>query len=305
MNVLPGTLKSNWNDPDQLCEIIINSLNDGFISDVEKAAEGLYQLNASSSRNVCVYAIVLLKNNRIDDAERVLKSFFEKNGDDGSVLTNLAKVYAARGETDKQDATLWRALTVDPNQDNGLGWYVALERERSGEEAALTAFRRVTQLPNSWRPQLWLARAALESNDLPQAVNYYCEGLSHAGSNVPTDLLMQISGDLGNRGHLADLLELTEQHFVPEQQGLQVGNNLIKVHIELGHIDAAQEILDQLYSLKRPDWKETLGYWDTQIAKSQVAKSKVELTEPLSMMMLTIEGPVRLKSDARAARIFP
>lgn len=304
-NVLPGTLKSNWNDPDQLCEIIINALNDGFISDVGKAAERLYELNPSASRNVCVYAIVLLKNNRIDGAEKVLKSFLEKNGDDGSVLTNLAKVYAARGETEKQDATLWHALTVDPNQDNGLGWYVALERERSGEEAALTVLRRVTQLPNSWRPQLWLARAALTANDLPQAIDYYCEGLSHAGSNVPTDLLMQMSGDLGNRGHLAELLELTERHFVPEQHGLQVGNNLIKAHIELGHVDAARKILDQLYSLKRPDWKETLGYWDTQIAKSQMAKSKAELTEPLSMMMLTIEGPVWLKSDSPAGRIFP
>lgn len=304
-NVLPNALKSDWNNPEQLCEKIISALNDGFISEVEKAAERLYELNPSSSRNVCLYAIVLLKNNCIDDAEKVLKSFLEKNGDDGSVLTNLAKVYAARGETEKQNATLWRALTVDPNQDNGLGWYVALEREVSGEEAALIALRRVAQLPNSWRPQLWLARAALESNDLPQAINCYREGLSHAGSNVPTDLLMQMSGDLGNQHKLTELVGLTEQYFIPEEHGLQVGNNLIKAHIELGQIDEARRILDQLYSLKRPDWKETLGYWDTQIAKSQVAKSKADLAEPLSMIMLTIEGPVWLKSDSPASRIFP
>jgi hypothetical protein len=178
-------------------------------------------------------------------------------------------------------------------------------RDHSGEEAALNALSRVAQHSDSWRPQLWLARAALNSNDLPQAINYYREGLAHAASNVPADLLMQMSGDLGNHGHLAELLALTEPYFVPGQHGLQVGNNLIKANIDLGHINAARKILDQLYSLKRPDWKETLGYWDTQIAKSQVAKSAVELTEPLSMTMLSIEGPVWLKPDSPAVKFFP
>jgi tetratricopeptide (TPR) repeat protein len=303
-NVLPGALKSNWNNPDQLCEVIIGALNDGFITDVAAAAERLYEFDPNSSRGACVYAIVLLKNDRINDAERVLRSFLEKNGDDGSVLTNLAKVYAARGETEKQEATLWRALTVDPNQDNGLAWYEALARDRSGEEAGLDALRRISQLPGSWRAQIWLARAALKSENLPQAVSYYQASLSNAGRNVPSDLLMQMSGDLGNHGHLAKLLELTEPHYVPEQHGLQVGNNLIKAHIEAGELDAAREILDQLFSLKRPDWKETLTYWDTEIAKSRLASSKVHVSEPLSMMMLSIEGPVWLKPGSPAFKLF-
>jgi tetratricopeptide (TPR) repeat protein len=303
-SVLPGALKSNWNDPDQLSEIIISALNDGFVAEVDEAAKRLYQLDPNSSRNVCVYAIVLLKNERLDESEKVLRAFLETNGDDGSVLTNLAKVYSARDQPEKQDATLWRALTVDPNQDNGLGWYEARARERSGDEAGLQALRRVAELPNSWRPQLWLARAALKSGDLPQALNHYRDGLQHAGQKVPVDLLAQMSGDLGNQGHLAELLDLTEPNFVPEQHGLQVGNNLIKANIELGHIDAARKILDQLYWLKRPDWEETLDYWDTQIAKSRVSDSKSDLTEPLSMTMLSIEGPVWLKPDSPAARIF-
>ena len=73
-NVLPGALKSNWDKPDQLCEIIISALNDGFASEVDRAAERLYQLDPNSSRNVCVYAIVQLKNERLDAAERVLRS---------------------------------------------------------------------------------------------------------------------------------------------------------------------------------------------------------------------------------------
>ena len=303
--VLPGALKSHWDKPDQLCEVIISALNDGFVGEVDRAAERLYQLDPNSSRNVCVYAIVQLKNERLNEAERVLRTFLENNGDEGSVLTNLAKVFAERGYTKKQDETLLRALTVDPNQDNALGWYEALARERSGEEAALNDLKRVAQHADSWRPQLWLARAALKAKHLPQAINYYREGLSHVGSDVPADLLMQMSGDLGNEGHLAELLALTEPHFVPEQHGLQVGNNLLKANIDLGRVDVARKILDQLYSLQRPDWKETLGYWDTQIAKSHVAKAAVEVSEPPSMTMLLIQGPVWLKPDSPAAKLFP
>jgi len=43
--------------------------------------------------------------------------------------------------------------------------------------------------------------------------------------------------------------------------------------------------------LKRPDWKETLGYWDTEIARARLAASKVELNAPLNITMLSIEVP--------------
>lgn len=304
-SVLPGTIKSQWNNPDQLYGTIISALNDGFVTDVLGAAEQLHRIESNSSRSACIYGIVLMENNRLDEAERVLRSFLEEHGEDGVVLTNLAKVYADRGDIQLAEDTLWHALEVDPNQDNGLAWYDALHRERSGEEAGLDALRRIAALPGSWRAQVWLARGALRSQDLEQALGYYRESLSRAGKDIPADLLMQVSGDLGNNGQLAELLELTEPYFVPEHHGLQVGNNLIKAHIELGHLDAARRVLDQLYALKRPDWRETLGYWDTEIAKARIATSNVHLTEPLNMVMLSIDGPVWLKPSSPAASVFP
>jgi len=71
---------------------------------------------------------------------------------------------------------------------------------------------------------------------------------------------MQISGDLGNAGHLPELLVIAKPLFDPAFHGLQVGNNLIKAHFDLGQFEAARRILDQLYALKRPDWREPLSY---------------------------------------------
>src|SRR6185369_8004214 len=118
----------------------------------------------------------------------------------------------------------------------------------------LEALRRLAELPGSWRAQLWLAREALKSRQLDEALTLYRETLSSAAKPVPGDLLQQMSGDLGNAGHLPELLQLTESHFDCGKHGLQVGNNLIKAHLDLGQLEAARRILDQLYGLKRADW---------------------------------------------------
>lgn len=303
--VLPGTIKKNWDNPDQLYSIIVGSLNDGYFADVLEAANHLYRIDSVAARGACLYGIVLMKNNRLDEAETVLRSQIEKHGEEGYVLTNLAKVYSARNETQKAEDTVWHALEVDPNQDNGLAWHVAMHRDRSGEEAAQNALRRVAALPGSWRAQLWLARAALESRELERALAYYQQGLSRVGDKIPTDLLIQMGGDLGKHGYLKELLQLTEPRFVPDVHGLQVGNNLIKAHLDLGEIEAARKVLDELYALKRPDYKQLLNFWDTEIAKARIADAKVPTEPRVDIAMGTIEGPVWLKQSSHAAELFP
>src|SRR6185503_13726861 len=185
------------------------------------------------------------------------------------------------------ESTLWESLILDPNLENTFGWYVAIHREHGGEEAALECLRRVTTLPGSWRAQLWLARSALKSRQLDRALVLYGECLSCAGKPVPGDLLQQMSGDLGNAGHLPELLQLTGPHFDARIHGLQVGNNLVKAHLDLGQLDAARRVLDQLYVLNRADWKEHLSFWDTEIAKTRVATTDAR-KEPVQVAMLTI-----------------
>jgi hypothetical protein len=94
---------------------------------------------------------------------------------------------------------------------------------------------------------------------------------------------MQIGGDLGKHGNLRELLELTEPRFVPDLHGIQVGNNLIKAHLDLGEIEPARKILDQLYALKRPDYKQHLDFWDTEIAKARIERTTVSDQPPLKV----------------------
>jgi tetratricopeptide (TPR) repeat protein len=265
--LLPGALKSGWNDPERLYGLIMTSLNDGFVADVLNAAERLYRIDPIVDRGAAIYAIVLMKSQRLDDAERVLLDYVQKHGEAPYILTNLAKVYAERNESQKAMQTLWRAIELDPNQENGLGWYAAIHRERSGEQAAQEALRRVAALSGSWRAQLWLAQAAMDTRDLETALGYYREILSKAGEGVPAYFLMQMGGDLGRHGHLKELISLTEPKFVARLHGMQVGNNLIKAHLDLGDVEGARKIWEQIHVLNRPEYQQHLNFWAAEIAK--------------------------------------
>ena len=175
-----------------------NRCKDNFFDEMIKPAERLLQLEPDSERSAVLLAIVYLKVKRLEDSENVLQQFIGKHGESGVVMTNLAKVHAERGNDKKVLETLWRGLQLDPNQDNGLGWYEVIHREHGGETSGLEALRKVAAIPGSWRSQLWLARAELKKKNLNGALVLYREGLAHAGKPVPTDLLMQMSGDLGN-----------------------------------------------------------------------------------------------------------
>lgn len=303
--VMPDNFKKAWDKPDELANLIFTALNDGFISDSLAPARQLHKIDPQPKRGATYLVVVLIQLKQFDEAEKIITAAISKHGEDGTLLTNLAKVQSNRGQEAQAEKTLWNALEVDPNLDNGLMWYQAMYRERGGEEGAQEAFRRVAALPGSWRAQAWLARTALQSRDLDRALTLYQESLSRAGNPPPTELLQQMSGDLGNAAHLPELLRLTEPHFVPNIHGLAVGNNLIKAHLDLGQFEAARKILDQLYAQNRGDWKENLNYWETEMAKARLVISTASQGADMKVAMLAIEGPIWLKPNSPAGELFP
>jgi len=302
---LLGTIEKHWDNADQLAGFIIQSLHDEFFGEMIKPAERLLQLEEDAERSTVLLAIVYLKVGRLDDSERVLRHHMSRHGESGIIFTNLAKVHAERGEDVKTVQTLGHALELDPNQDNGLDWYEVIHREKDGVVAAQEALRRIAAIPGSWRAQLWLARTALAARDIDGAVALYRESLARVEKPAPTDMLMQMSGDLGNKGHLAEILELVGPEFDTIVHGLQVGNNLIKAHVDLGQLEEARKIIDQLYAFKRPDWSQTLGFWDTEIAKAGIAEKKGVVETPLGVSMLIGQGPIWLKPESSAAALYP
>jgi tetratricopeptide (TPR) repeat protein len=305
LKVMHHNLRSHWQQPDQLAAHIIQALQDGLVAEVEEAAKQLHRIDTTASRGATLLAIVYLQTQRPAQAEKLLRVHLAKHGEDGVVLTNLAKAEADQGLDAESLATLWHALELDPNQDNGLSWYEAIHREKNGQQGSLDALRRIAALPNSWRARLWLARHELAEGNLDAALVFYREVLDQAPRPVPSDLLMQLSGDLGNHGHLMPLLELTSPYFDQEVHGLQVGNNLIKACIDTGQLDQARTLLDQLQSQQRPDWRETLGYWEGELQKTRLTIEEPISNEQLDVTLLSLSGPLWLPEDHPVAAKFP
>lgn len=265
--VLPGTIEAAWNKPDDLYRVISDSMADGFWDVLGPAVDRLFEIDPLRNRATCAKGIFLMNLGKYNDAEILFKEYLEKFGDDGVVLTNLAKVHSKRHDDAGAESILFHALEFDPNQENGFNWYWAIAREKSGEAGGWKALERVSEIPGSWRAQIWLAKRELEAGKLDTAIGIYRSALARSGTVAPADLLKNISGELGKLGHLAAAIDLVEPRYDFHVHGIEVGNNLIKAHLELGQIDKARVIVGQLYAMNRPDWVPTLKYWDAEILR--------------------------------------
>jgi len=245
--VFGPNLRLQWDAPDALYQLVISGLNDGFNADVLPAAERLLAIDPIAERSHTLLGIVQMKNGQLDAAEATLQAGMARAGRTGTLLTNLAKVTSLRGDQVGAQDILWQALQADPNQDNGLLWWAAIERERGGDAGHLQAMQRVAALPGSWRAQLWLARHHLQTQDLAAAQALYAQVLE--GGQYDGSALMMISGDLGSHGHLPQMLALVGPLYDEHRHDPMAGLNLLRACQQLGRLDEGEALLARLYAL--------------------------------------------------------
>jgi tetratricopeptide (TPR) repeat protein len=288
-DVLLPNLAANRDNPDALYELVVSALNDDFATDVLESARWLADTDRDPQRGATVLGVVLLQIKDHDAARDVLERAIARHGENSYLLANLARAFAGLGDEQRAEALIWRALELDPNEATTLNWLIARLLAKGGQQAVLAAYARAATFPGSWRPQLWLAREALTRGDLLGATALYEEALGRA-QPVPADLLMQLSGDLGNRGHTDLLVRLTQPRFDVATHGLTVGSNLLRAYLELSMFAEARKLLEQLYTQQRPDWRDQLNDWERKLDDAQ--KRYGEVSAPLDIVLMRLEQPV-------------
>ena len=300
-DVLLPNLAASRGNPDALYDLIAGALNDDFAADVLESARLLAQTDTQPRRGAMLLGVVLLQLKDHAGARQVLERAIASHGEDVHLLSNLARAFEAAGEHERAQELIWRALHLSPNEEVALNWYVATNT-KGRQQAMVDAYRRAAALPGSWRSQLWLARIAMDAGDLEEATRLYEEALGRA-KPVPADLLMQLSGDLGNRGHTELLIRLTQPRFDLVAHGLTVGNNLLRAFVELGMFAEARKLLEQLYAKQRPDWREHLQFWESKLDDAQ--KRYGEVTAPLEVVLMRLEQPVWTRGVLDFERVLP
>jgi hypothetical protein len=114
-------------------------------------------------------------------------------------------------------------------------------------------------------PQLAAAREKLEARDLPAALAIYEQVLADAGDRA--DVLVAISGDLGSNGHVQPIIELIAPRYDAQRHGPATGLNVLQAYLAAHDADAAQHVLDILFSLNRPELEERLYGFSNAIAE--------------------------------------
>ncbi len=145
-------------------------------------------------------------------------------------------------------------------------------------------------------PRLTEARTKLQAKDLPGALAIYEEVLATAGARP--DVLVTISGDLGVQGHLQSIVELIAPRYDAEKHGPATGLNLLQAYLALHNIDAAQHLLDILFSLQRPELEDRLFGFSNALAELMAAEtlgaSQMENlpAEAIKVSMISISKPI-------------
>ena len=119
--------------------------------------------------------------------------------------------------------------------------------------------------PGGVAARLAAAREKLEAHDLPAALAIYEEVLASAGDRA--DVLVAISGDLGANGHVAEIIELVAPRYDIDRHGAATGLNLLQAYLAVRNADAAQHVLDILFSLHRSELEDRLHGFSNAIAE--------------------------------------
>ncbi len=159
-------------------------------------------------------------------------------------------------------------------------------------------------------PQLVEARQKLEAKDLPGALALYEEVLVLAGDRA--DVLVTISGDLGVNGHVKEIIELVAPRYDAERHGPATGLNVLQAYLALRNAEAAQHVLDILFSLKRPELEERLFGFSNAIAEliqldaPPLDAAGAPADAPVSINLVSISKPIWFYGlEPLAAQILP
>jgi tetratricopeptide (TPR) repeat protein len=300
--LLPQALQQVHNNPDALSAILLDALQAGAAPEILPAAAHLQTIDPVPERGAAVHGLVLLANGKAAEAEDVFITYLGQYGPSATILTHLARAQAAQGRVEEADATLWRALEANPNEDGAVTLYAARSREREGEFGWQAALERAATLPGAWLPLMLLGRSALEGRNRSLAVALYKQAIERAGQPSPTLLLQGVSGDLGQFGLVDDLLRLVRPNFDPELHGLAVGSNLMRALLDSNEGAEALAMARELGKLNRPDFAEPLRAWEVEIRRRDLMAHASQ--NPPQPQLLRIDGPVWLPPNTPGRTLY-
>ena len=254
--VLPETIRTAWNNPNDLYDVIELALQDQIFEDILNACERLVVIDKNMERSATILGVCLLHLKRIEDAKDVFENYIKKHGESGIILVNYAKAYAINGDEKKAEEILYKSLCLDPNIENALEWWGAIHTERGGDSEFIKSMYKIAETKGSWRPQLWIARSLLEKRDINSAINIYKDVLEKSKHNA--DAIYMISGDLGQNGYVGEIIKYLVPIYNLEEHGPKPAINILLAYLKVKDKNSGTELLKKIY---KQNWSPYINHW--------------------------------------------
>jgi tetratricopeptide (TPR) repeat protein len=209
----PGTEIEIWMDGQrQKIQPLLLEISEEFVPDYPPKVWELYE-----------QAVVAQREGHLDKAEQLYEAMLKIEPNTKEAYNNLAMIYQQRGETDRVDEAVEKALAIDPLYPFPRCARALQALQREGAEAArkwLEPLRAVRQ----WHPlgfvvfQKALARIALMEKDYETARKHLetAKQLNEDDKDIP-DLLTRV--DLAERvGQIADMFTAGDARYREQRQ---------------------------------------------------------------------------------------
>lgn len=293
---LPKLLEAAWNNAEQLYQQVVFALNEGMHQAVLGAAQRLDELDQGAERGKILLSAAQFQSGLQAEAEATLQACIERNGESAVSVVNLARVRQGRGDEEGAQTLLSRALELDPNQENALGWSCQLLQQTGGEEAVVQFLEDLAQAPGHWRAALWLAQQRLRNKDFDGGVAL----LRGCVAEVARDpnALMAVSADLGKAGRLNELVELVAPHYQPQRQRPETGFNLLQALVQLGRNEEAKVLHGRIAALNLPPLASALNHFAQRLGLAPTAAPGAApqpapgQPQQLEIRLFIVQGPL-------------
>jgi len=243
--VLPDLLKAQANQPEQLVAVILQAVRDGLAADVLPAANRLTVVDKEVERSLSVLALVQRELREFDSAEATLKELRQKRPESVAALVGLGMVADSRGDTAKAEEWLWSAMQKDGNHPDAVHGWLQLRHRAVGDAGYEAELRKAVALPGAWRANLWLARQAVQTGRLDEAVTIFRDVLERAGNHGDAQLMAAVDLLQMKRHDLID--ELVAPRFQPGRHHPHIGLALLHHYLQQEQEVAGAALLHQMH----------------------------------------------------------
>lgn len=326
--VYPMLVAQNWSNADQLALLVGRAIELGEAERAVQGADRLVDIDADRERAFLVHAALHRALGDLDTAEETLDTYVEGAGSSARVVAALAGIYAERGELDEARLLLRRSLTLDPNQPDAVATWVDWARrdavdatsgatagngavgDADAQRAAVrSALEEIATEAHAWRAPMMLGALDAAGGDIDAALGRYDAALVVADMDDTadtTDLLLQVSGDLGNAGRTADAVDRVAGRYSPERHPVEVGLNLARALLATGRVDDARAVIEPIVRNAAPMVPEDVTAVERAVVEAVQTDRQNALAEAgTSIGFLTVDGPMWQSGLAAPTWVIP